>query len=343
MALIVDDLQVENGITGAAFSTAIQSEITTQKGSTNGIASLDGGGKVPSAQLPSFVDDVLEFASLAAFPVSGETGKIYIALDTNLAYRWSGSIYVLISTGAVASVFSRTGNVVAQSGDYTPAQVGADAAGSAANAIAFSIQRSNHTGSQASATISDFEASVLSTDLLGLVTTPTEIDVVAADTVIQAFSKLQGQNNLWTETKQLTQLTNTSNVTLTNINNLAFSVIAGKSYSIESMILFRSAATATGLVLTAALSGGAVGTLALQASIPSGGDGTGSLFCGNITASGDVVVSTATPTANLDFVATIQGIFVCTTSGTITPQFRSEINGSQITVQIGSNILVREF
>lgn len=55
------------------------------------------GGKVPAAQLPSFVDDVLEYGSKAEFPASGETGKIYVAKDTNLAYRWGGTQYVEIS------------------------------------------------------------------------------------------------------------------------------------------------------------------------------------------------------------------------------------------------------
>lgn len=54
-------------------------------------------GKVPSTQLPSYVDDVLEYASLESFPLTGETGKIYIAIDTNKTYRWSGSAYVEIS------------------------------------------------------------------------------------------------------------------------------------------------------------------------------------------------------------------------------------------------------
>lgn len=54
-------------------------------------------GKVPAAQLPSYVDDVLEYASTAAFPATGESGKIYIATDTNKTYRWGGSAYVEIS------------------------------------------------------------------------------------------------------------------------------------------------------------------------------------------------------------------------------------------------------
>lgn len=55
------------------------------------------GGKVPASQLPSYVDDVLEFTDLASFPATGESGKIYVALDTNYTYRWSGSAYVKIS------------------------------------------------------------------------------------------------------------------------------------------------------------------------------------------------------------------------------------------------------
>ena len=70
---------------------------TTLKGANNGVAELDGTGKVPSSQLPSYVDDVLEYANLAAFPVTGTTATIYLALDTNLTYRWGGSSYIEIS------------------------------------------------------------------------------------------------------------------------------------------------------------------------------------------------------------------------------------------------------
>jgi len=55
------------------------------------------GGKVPSNQLPSYIDDVLEFAELTNFPADGETGKLYVALDTSKLYRWSGSVYIDIT------------------------------------------------------------------------------------------------------------------------------------------------------------------------------------------------------------------------------------------------------
>ena len=69
----------------------------SQKGSASGVASLGDDGKVPSSQLPSYVDDVVEYESREAFPQTGEDGKIYVAEDTNLTYRWSGSAYVEIS------------------------------------------------------------------------------------------------------------------------------------------------------------------------------------------------------------------------------------------------------
>jgi hypothetical protein len=88
-------------------ASASSSDITTALGFTpenvsnkavaGGYASLDGSGKVPSNQLPSYVDDVLEYANLAAFPGTGETGKIYVAIDSGKTYRWSGSAYVEIS------------------------------------------------------------------------------------------------------------------------------------------------------------------------------------------------------------------------------------------------------
>lgn len=69
----------------------------SQKGANSGVATLDESGKVPSTQLPSFVDDVLEFDNYEAFPETGESGKIYVTKDTNLEYRWSGTQYTQIS------------------------------------------------------------------------------------------------------------------------------------------------------------------------------------------------------------------------------------------------------
>jgi hypothetical protein len=67
------------------------------------------GGKVPSSQLPSYVDDVVEVANYAALPATGETGKIYVVLDTNKIYRWSGSAYVeIVDSAAVWGAITGT-------------------------------------------------------------------------------------------------------------------------------------------------------------------------------------------------------------------------------------------
>lgn len=80
----------------------------SQKGAASGVAELDSSGKVPSVQLPSYVDDVVEFASRDSFPATGEDGKIYIAEDTNLTYRWSGTQYVEISPSLALGETSST-------------------------------------------------------------------------------------------------------------------------------------------------------------------------------------------------------------------------------------------
>lgn len=73
--------------------------IGKQDGSAAALPTLVGG-KVPASQLPSYVDDVEEYANLAAFPESGEANKIYVAIDSAKTYRWSGSVYVEVSAGS---------------------------------------------------------------------------------------------------------------------------------------------------------------------------------------------------------------------------------------------------
>lgn len=72
-------------------------ENAANKGVANGYTPLGADSKVPSLYLPAYVDDVIEAANFAALPVTGETGKIYVTLDTNFEYRWSGSVYVRIA------------------------------------------------------------------------------------------------------------------------------------------------------------------------------------------------------------------------------------------------------
>lgn len=85
------------------FDAAADARITAQKGSANGIAPLNASSKIDPLYLPGYVDDVLEYANLASFPGTGESGVLYVALDTNRVYRWSGSTYVEVSSGPSSS------------------------------------------------------------------------------------------------------------------------------------------------------------------------------------------------------------------------------------------------
>jgi len=78
-----------------------------EKSTWSGKADLEDG-KVPASQLPSFVDDVVEAADFASLPGSGETGKIYVTLDDNKTWRWSGSNYVEISSSLALGETSST-------------------------------------------------------------------------------------------------------------------------------------------------------------------------------------------------------------------------------------------
>ena len=110
-----------------SVSSQISSAITAQKGKASGLTELDSTGKVPAAQLPSYVDDVIDgYLSSGKFyttkgsdgtysgEITGESGKIYIDLNTSKTYRWSGSAYAVISETIALGTTSST----AFRGDY---------------------------------------------------------------------------------------------------------------------------------------------------------------------------------------------------------------------------------
>ncbi len=121
-------VQTASGITVNLGSMPTSSDLAnyiplSQKGAANGVAALDASGQVPASQLPSYVDDVLEgyyksadgkFYKDSSYTnlITGESGKIYVSLDTNKTYRWTGTTFVYITSGAVDSVNGQTGVVV---------------------------------------------------------------------------------------------------------------------------------------------------------------------------------------------------------------------------------------
>lgn len=108
-------ISLTGNVTGSAsFDGSANASITTAitgLGVANGIATLDSSGQVPSTQLPSYVDDVLEYLNVAAFPATGVAGKIYVETTGNTTYRWGGTAYVKITSGEVSSVAGKIGVV----------------------------------------------------------------------------------------------------------------------------------------------------------------------------------------------------------------------------------------
>lgn len=94
-------------------------------GVADGVASLDSTGKVPSAQLPSYVDDIIEVTGIDNAPTTGETDKIYVDTHTNKTYRWSGTSYVEISASDVVTASENNGYIKINGTDvkvYEPTQ-----------------------------------------------------------------------------------------------------------------------------------------------------------------------------------------------------------------------------
>lgn len=90
-----DDARLSDARTPTAHAHS-QSDITNLTTDLAAKADLVNG-TVPASQLPSYVDDILEFANLSSFPATGETGKIYVDLANRELFRWSGSTYTVIS------------------------------------------------------------------------------------------------------------------------------------------------------------------------------------------------------------------------------------------------------
>jgi hypothetical protein len=139
--------------------------------------------------------------------------------------------------------------------------------------------------------------------------------------------------------KSVTQLNNSSNVTFTAITEHTINVVAGRTYVFEMLLRFQTAANATGLGMS--IGGTATGSLTANANAILG-TGTAGLYSGPLTALNGVVTTTSVAAANTPYLARITGIFIAATSGTIYPQFRSEVNGSQASILANSITTYKE-
>jgi len=172
-----------------ATQTALNAkEATANRNVANGYAGLDASGLVPATLLPSYVDDVLEYVNLAGFPVSGETGKIYVDKATSKIFRWSGSTYVEISPspGSTDSVTEGSTNLYftnARAAAAAPVQSVAGRSGAVTLAKAdvglSNVDNTSDATRDAAATALTNKTSVTST---GAVTGSTLVSTVATGT-----------------------------------------------------------------------------------------------------------------------------------------------------------------
>ena len=234
--------------------------------------------------------------------------------------------------------------------------------------------RSNHTGTQTSSTISDFAATVLSTVLTGI-SFATNSAILATDSILVALGKIQSQLNnhfgsggsahaLATgavagfmsaiDKNKLdgiisdvisfvtVALTNTSNTTFVTINELAIPVVNGNRYRFKATLLFDTNNVNTGIGLS--MGGTATGLLRAMVESPiSNTAGTANKYCGPVSAINGVVTSSGVGATGTQYSAEIEGVFTATSSGIIYPQFRSENNGTQVRVNIDSNMVYKEY
>ena len=101
---IRDEITPENVTNALGYTPLDESE----KGQSNGVAQLDDTGRVPAAQLPSYVDDIESYVDMEHFPLAGEDSKIYVDKSTNKTYRWDGTTYVEISASLALGETSST-------------------------------------------------------------------------------------------------------------------------------------------------------------------------------------------------------------------------------------------
>ena len=211
----VDNLNVDADTLDGINSTSF--EQTSNKNQNNGYAGLDSAGKVATSQLPSYVDDVEEYANFASFPGTGETGKIYIAIDTGDVYRWSGSAYVQIND-AVTSADQATRLATARNITLTGPVTGTASFDGTANAgISTTLDLSSKSTSDLSEGSNKYYTDAR---------VQTKIDANSA-----GFITASSSDTLTNKQGNISQFTNDSNY-LTSVPAQSFSSLTGKPTTI---------------------------------------------------------------------------------------------------------------
>ena len=236
---VTDTTEVDLTLTGQALSavlkagsiakarlvTAVQTSLgladtATQPGDLATVATSGDYDDLSNKPDLSAFDNISEHANVGAFPGTGAADKFYLAQDTGILYRWTGSAYAIISaqlalgeTSSTAYRGDRGATAFAHvSATDNPHSVSKAQVGLSDVPNVDARARSTHTGTQLASTISNFATTVRATVLTGL-STATSTAVVAADTILVAIGKLQAQVNLKANKANVLELDNTTSFT----------------------------------------------------------------------------------------------------------------------------------
>ena len=233
-----DALNAIDGYLNTHTTNISTKESSVNKGAANGYAPLGVDSKVPAINLPSYVDDVIESANLAALPATGEVGKIYVTLDNNKIFRWSGSVYIEISPtvgNADTATKLSTARTIAATGDATYS-VSFD--GSANVTAAITLANSGVTAGTVNSTATavtpiTFDAKGRATAVGTAVTiTPAFSSLTSVPTTIAGY----GITNAYTKTEVDTAITN---------GTPSFSTLTGKPTTLTGYGITDAVSTTT--------------------------------------------------------------------------------------------------
>ena len=287
-------------ISGYGITNALT---TSMLGAASGVAPLGSDSKISATYLPSYVDDVIEAANYAALPGTGEASKIYIALDNNKIYRWTGSVYVEIANSVGSSdtaVKLATARTISATGDASWS-VSFDGSANATAALTLASVVTAGTGTKVT-----YNAKGLITGS----TTLTVSDITNISTTYQGLNaNLTSLAGLSTATTGLIKLTNgtasldtssylvnggalgtPSSGTLTNCSGYTYANLTGTVPTWNQS----TTGTASGLSATLAVGSGGTGATTLAANSVLLGNGTSALQTVAPGVSGNVLVSNGT-------------------------------------------------
>lgn len=316
-----------------------------EKGAANGVTPLGADSKIPAIYLPGFVDDVLEFANLAAFPTTGESGKLFVAIDTGKTYRWSGSAYIQISAspGSTDAVPEGASNLYftaqrVRDTVLTALSTATNAAITAADTVLSALGKLQR---QITDDIAALAAHINAPDAH-----PQYLTQAEGDALYQAAGQSAGPTML-SSVHSATQ--DNTTVTPADLTGQVFTLPPGKTMRVQGNLIFTAAATTTGAFFgfRVAHGAGANGnvqgswnaqvaiTSALAASGLADGDAV-NVAAGGTTASG-VLGSASVAGNNSAWIMLTLVNRSTNVNATVALQFRSEVAGSAVTAQIGTS------